>query len=299
MANIPSKPSYTHGSTGTAPATSQDYASGDPVDADNFDYYVYTPLEKIKGIIDILNELDSDDDGIVDGADGASTYSDGGSTVVTRPTDVNFGDKLSVTDDGDTTVTIGTSALDEEEVEDVVDGLVVAGTGINVSYDDGANTLTFSTDDSYVQSEAITAINNDSDHGSTASHNYFAGGHGDLSGVNEQNHHGEPVNYETGHTGWGDGLSDVEIHRIDLQTGETFELERLEFQQQGGGSSSSASVDVYDASAASQIASVNLGSVAKDSGTSGTGNTIIVRITNSTGGAIDAAVRVVGYINGA
>jgi len=78
MANIPSKPSYTHGSTGTTPNTALNYAKGDPVDADNLDYFINTPLETLKTIIDVLNAIDSDDDGRVDAADKAtnveSTY---------------------------------------------------------------------------------------------------------------------------------------------------------------------------------------------------------------------------------
>ena len=41
----------------------------------------------------------------------------------------------------------------------------------------------------YSDSEAISAINNDSDHGSTASHNYFSGSHNDLSNIGSSDHH--------------------------------------------------------------------------------------------------------------
>lgn len=41
----------------------------------------------------------------------------------------------------------------------------------------------------YTDSEAETAINNDADHGSTASHDYFSGDHGDLSSVTSAQHH--------------------------------------------------------------------------------------------------------------
>lgn len=66
---IPSKPTYTHGSQGTEPGSSLDYQNGDPLDADNFDYYVNVEFSKIKAIIDALNTLDSNDDGKVDAAD--------------------------------------------------------------------------------------------------------------------------------------------------------------------------------------------------------------------------------------
>jgi len=71
MAN-PTKPTYTHGSTGTEPSSALDYTNGDPLEADNLDYYVNTPLEKIKDIIDTLNAIDSDGDGVVDAADTAA-----------------------------------------------------------------------------------------------------------------------------------------------------------------------------------------------------------------------------------
>lgn len=70
---IPNKPSYSHGSTGTEPASGKDYANGDALDADNLDHYIYTPFNKIKGIIDFLNTVDSDGDGKVDAADTADS----------------------------------------------------------------------------------------------------------------------------------------------------------------------------------------------------------------------------------
>lgn len=41
----------------------------------------------------------------------------------------------------------------------------------------------------YTDSDAETAINNDSDHGSTAPHNYFSGSHTDLTNVGSSDHH--------------------------------------------------------------------------------------------------------------
>lgn len=68
---IPNKPGYTHGSTGTEPDAPIDYASGDPVDESEFDYYIYNEFEYINALIDALNALDSNDDGKVDAADTA------------------------------------------------------------------------------------------------------------------------------------------------------------------------------------------------------------------------------------
>jgi hypothetical protein len=75
MPDIPDKPTYSHGSTGTEPSSSIDYANQDAVEADNFDYLIYTPFTKIKGIIDFLNAIDSDADGQVDAADEADALS--------------------------------------------------------------------------------------------------------------------------------------------------------------------------------------------------------------------------------
>jgi hypothetical protein len=69
---IPSKPAYSHGSTGTEPGTARDFENGDPLDADEFDYFVHTEYTKINEIIDALHVLDSDDDGEVDNADYAA-----------------------------------------------------------------------------------------------------------------------------------------------------------------------------------------------------------------------------------
>ena len=109
----------------------------------------------------------------------------------------------------------------------------------------------------------------------------------------------EPITYDPGITEWEDGLSSEEVYRLVLQSGETLVVERIEFRQKGGGSSTSASIDVRDVTAASTIGSQTLGGTTKDPGSSGAGNTILVRVTNSTGGAINAAPRVIGHIEGA
>lgn len=41
----------------------------------------------------------------------------------------------------------------------------------------------------YSDSDAVAAVNADSDHGSTAQHDYFSGSHADLSGVGSSDHH--------------------------------------------------------------------------------------------------------------
>jgi hypothetical protein len=108
----------------------------------------------------------------------------------------------------------------------------------------------------------------------------------------------DPFVYSPGMTEFETGLSNEEIDRLVLQTGETLVVERIEFRQKGGGSSTSASIDVRDTTAASTVGSQNLGGTTKDPGSSGSGNTVIVRLNNSTGSSINAAPRVQGYITG-
>jgi len=109
----------------------------------------------------------------------------------------------------------------------------------------------------------------------------------------------DPFSYDPGMTEFEDGLSNEEINRIALQTGERLVIERIEFRQKGGGSSSNASIDVYDVTVGVTPASQTLGGTAKDTANTGTGGTVILRINNSTGSSITAAPRVQGYIRGA
>jgi len=102
--------------------------------------------------------------------------------------------------------------------------------------------------------------------------------------------------YSPGMTEWSDGLATEEVDRIALQGNERLVVEQIEFRQKGGGSSTSASVDVYDSTAAAAIGSANLGSTTENPGLSGAANTVLVRVSNSTGGTINAAPRVSGYI---
>lgn len=98
------------------------------------------------------------------------------------------------------------------------------------------------------------------------------------------------------HTRWGSGLTDVEIGRINLESGEKFVVERLEMSVDGGTSVSNLSFDVYDNTAGSVIDSVNANNVSKTGGESGTGNTILIRLTNGSGDSQDAMISVHGKI---
>jgi len=78
MAN-PDTINYSHGDTGDRPADGEDFQSGDVADPQTHDWLFYTIPRKIDQIINRLDILDSDGDGVVDEADfandaDASTY---------------------------------------------------------------------------------------------------------------------------------------------------------------------------------------------------------------------------------
>lgn len=110
---------------------------------------------------------------------------------------------------------------------------------------------------------------------------------------------GDSFSFSTGMTEWATGLSNEEINRLVLQSGETLVVERVEFRQKGGGTSSSASIRVRDTDAGTTYGSQDLGGTTKDAGTTASGNTVQVQLSNSTGSAIIASATVVGRIEGA
>jgi hypothetical protein len=99
-----------------------------------------------------------------------------------------------------------------------------------------------------------------------------------------------------GHGEIPDGLTNEEIHRFQLQAGETFTLERLELQKKGGGTEANVSVNVYDSSGASQIDSVTMGSVSVVGGSSSVAALILVRLNNSAGADKEGTIIVRGRI---
>lgn len=80
--------------------------------------------------------------------DTRTDVSDSGTTVVSETTDINFDSNVSVTDDGDGTVTVSVTDTDtqltNEEVEDIVSTLVASDSNLSWTYDDSGDTLTIS-----------------------------------------------------------------------------------------------------------------------------------------------------------
>lgn len=132
----PNKPSYTHGSTGTEPSSAIDYANGDDLDADNFDYFVNTPFEKIKEIIDRLVAIDSDGDGKVDEAEQADDATNVTSTYKGNDIDSDGDGKVNSADTADT-VKSNDIDSDGDGVVDSADSLKTGGSTATV--DDTTN----------------------------------------------------------------------------------------------------------------------------------------------------------------
>lgn len=105
-----------------------------------------------------------------------------------------------------------------------------------------------------------------------------------------------PFAFQTGHTAWATGLSNEEIGRIQLQTGETLYIRRVELQIKGGGTSSSLSVNAYDSTNTTTIASQTAGGVNTTGGNSGAAALVLIRLTNSVGSTQNASVYISGWI---
>jgi hypothetical protein len=120
---------YTHGDAGSAPGSSLDFSQNQRPDAQNFDWWWSTVIGAINGHSSEFGRLDSDDDGVVDAADGAASWSDSGTALVTHPTDINITGDLNLTDDGDGTVSLGASTYSDSQARTAVDGANVSITG--------------------------------------------------------------------------------------------------------------------------------------------------------------------------
>ncbi len=108
-----------------------------------------------------------------------------------------------------------------------------------------------------------------------------------------------PVSYDPGMQSVGGGVSNSEVNRIALQSGEELVVDRLELREQGGGSvNTSVSLDVFNTAQKSVIGTVNLNRTKTNVGRSSTGATLTMRLTNSTQSTVDVAPRVQGYITG-
>lgn len=104
------------------------------------------------------------------------------------------------------------------------------------------------------------------------------------------------VSINVSHTEWADGLSNEEICRIPIDTGEKFVLNRLGLMMKGGGTESDLTLEVYNSTDASSIDSTTGGSVSKTGGESSSGDVVIIRLTNSSGSSQTASIFIDGKI---
>jgi hypothetical protein len=106
---IPTKPTYSHGSTGTAPSSAIDYANGDPLNADELDYYLHVEFAKIKALIDWAESIDTNDDGKVDAADSADVATNVTSTYKGNDLDSDADGKVDAAETADSASTATTA----------------------------------------------------------------------------------------------------------------------------------------------------------------------------------------------
>ena len=175
---------HTHGDSGTKPAQDLNFQDGDYPDPEVFDWFWSEVPAAINDHASLLEDIDSNEDGVVDRADELSSSSVGNglkggdaNSVEVEPAEIagdgveddgtdnlrvvdeyiedlvnallNASDKLSWTyDDANDILTLSTTALDNEEVEDAVSSLLSTGSNLSVSYDDANDTLTISLSDS-------------------------------------------------------------------------------------------------------------------------------------------------------
>lgn len=101
-----------------------------------------------------------------------------------------------------------------------------------------------------------------------------------------------PINLPSMTTNYADGLSSAEVGRWEAQTGEQFEVWLLDVNFKGGGSNTNFTVEIKDEGAATTLASTSdlTAGGTTPLGTSGAGNQITLRVTNSTGAAQDVSI---------
>jgi len=133
---IPTKPTYSHGSTGTAPSSAIDYANGDPLNADELDYYLHVEFAKIKALIDWAESIDTNDDGKVDAADSADEATNVTSTYKGNDLDSDGDGKVDAAETADSAKTYKGNDLDSDG-DGVVDSADYAATAGDADTVDG------------------------------------------------------------------------------------------------------------------------------------------------------------------
>jgi hypothetical protein len=155
------------GETGESPGSGFFYEGGDQVNEKHLDYL----WNSLKGLEDdvqaALNDIDSNSDGVVDKADAGAAGFDLNGDLVAANGEIIWDESANY--------------IPQARLQN--DSITVNGNSVALG---GSTTIP-----TYSDSDAISAINNDTDHGSTASHNYFSGSHNDLSNIGTDDHHAQ------------------------------------------------------------------------------------------------------------
>ena len=135
---------------------------------------------------------------------------------------ISWGDKLSGSyDDSAGTLTVSTSALDQEEVDDFVASMVQAGNAISISRDDASDQITISVDESAISHDNISDVSPSDHHDKTTSSEID---HANVSNV-QPNQHEDTALYDSNGNKVAevdaDGNIDVLGNSIDNQLSST------------------------------------------------------------------------------
>lgn len=106
---------------------------------------------------------------------------------------------------------------------------------------------------------------------------------------------GDPFSFISQHTSYSNGLSQENIYRLHLPSGDTLTIDRMTAVPKGGGTDT-ATVSVYNVTDATEVASTELNGSTISPGTVGTGDTVAIRVSNNTGAAIPASITAIGTI---
>lgn len=99
------------------------------------------------------------------------------------------------------------------------------------------------------------------------------------------------------HTQYLDGVTNSEIYRVTLATGQAFHLTTFEVAERGGGTlDTDFTMELYNVTGTASIATCSLNNIETINAATSAAIVISIRVTNNTGTDIDACYTVKGYI---
>jgi hypothetical protein len=240
---------------------------------------------------------------------------DSGTSLYSDTSIIDFGNNLSVTDNGSGDITVDASTGSSLEVQD--DGTTTE-TGVElIDFQNHFSLSNPTTGEAEVtiDSDAVTRTEMDrsSDMGWTQQQSFNAGiamgstritGLGSPSNANDaatkgyvDNRTKYTYNFATGMTQWGSSLENDEIERVQVDSGEKFTIERLEVTEKGGGSSNTSfTVRFQWGNGSSSTVISNLNTVNTSTITGNDGEDVYIQVDNDTGGTVNASIKCYGRI---